>query len=315
MNTHIHVSVSEQKGTPVPETRDTQVQSKGTYANIAAAVVPQPNNTPKPGICQDVKFKCCICGHGSINSDELKLHIMSEHTEQLQNSKPKTQNNKHVNSEHKMREARFTCHRCEIYFRKEYDLNSHIASKHTVPTSKPESRKRADDPLRYNCQNCGRKFQTSHELNKHIDKVHVIDSRKFCRSCDIRFRNNSEFSSHVRDEHKAPAAHCQTCNSWFGTLDGYRNHTLEHTQTDTGRHWQKQDSVSKKHGHSRGEKLPDPYMIPTHNRYDPLSKKEGKGRTEYYGALPYFKIPIFKLTDIAHLLYSIIVIIICLTSR
>ena len=129
------------------------------------------------------------------------------------------------------------------------------------------------------CENCKKVFYSSTDLKTHIDNQHVVDVRTFCKSCHLSFSSNSKFTAHVQASHQTAATNCEKCNCWFSTLTEFRRH-IERSHNTEG--WKKQKTTRNAHEvkSTQSHHIPDEFVIPTQNRFDPLSKNVRRGRAD-----------------------------------
>ena len=166
-----NIPPSEHKGTPVPETSDTQEQPKETYAHKAA--VPLPNNTAKSKTCQNVEPEV---PKGNLSNKIQERHAYS-----------------------RTKDGWFKCPVCKREYKYKKDLNKHINENHHHIETKTKRWVK--------CINCHNAYKSEDELTVHINDKHIADVRKYCRDCQMKFKSRNDFQQHQVDVHSDVRRH------------------------------------------------------------------------------------------------------------
>ena len=173
----------------------------------------------------------------------------------------------------------------------------------------------------FTCRTCNHRFNSNEDLTMHIDENHVVDTRRYCDLCDIRFSNHYVFASHQRETHipNLKGYTCYTCGECFPTLSNLKSHIYQghrkapqnyqnknyhltghrnknHANNKSypqnyndipeqhGRHPHKARGMHqdiRQHQHTGYSDSSSKFAIPTKNRFSALSGNSWQGRVIY----------------------------------
>ena len=166
---------------------------------------------------------CGYCEQTCLDVNELKDHLMEIHGETKNKckeckkdfnfSKPSALQS-HLKLAHGSVQSK-QCGYCELTFKKQRDLKSHVVEKHKKMKNK--------------CPYCEKAFNVERpiDLKRHIQGVHKIALQLKCDFCDLQFKLDATLKSHIRNVHTGLKKdfRCRFCQAVFAETLQLTAHT------------------------------------------------------------------------------------------
>jgi len=115
--------------------------------------------------------------------------------------------------------------KCRIEFQFRHELRSHYID-HEVQD--------------FVCPECDLRFDVKSNLNEHRFKAHHIlaVNKDICPFCDAVFFSKETFRNHMLVKHRGPWQ-CESCHEMIYTLNEFKQHRLDHTESNLTCDWPK----------------------------------------------------------------------------
>ena len=127
----------------------------------------------------------------------------------------------------------FSCDYCDLKFKFNRSLKSHLAAAHGRDTKteevnrdagKAQARDRSEDE--YHCETCGKRFKQKTHLTRHVESLH-LGIKYPCKLCDYRASQISNLVTHTETVHEKKLYTCKLCPFEARTRFSVRVHARE----------------------------------------------------------------------------------------
>ena len=131
----------------------------------------------------------------------------------------------------------FSCDHCDVKFKFNRSLKSHLAAAHNTPKHEEVSRQtekvqgRSDDE--YRCDTCGKRFKQKTHLTRHVESLH-LGIKYPCKLCDYKASQISNLVTHTETVHEKKQYNCKLCPFEARTRFSVRRHTREMHKGEKG---------------------------------------------------------------------------------
>ena len=121
----------------------------------------------------------------------------------------------------------FSCDYCDLKFKFNRSLKSHLAATHGKDTKTEEVGKAKDrSEEEYHCETCGKRFKQKTHLTRHVESLH-LGIKYPCKLCDYRASQISNLVTHTETVHEKKLYTCKLCPFEARTRFSVRVHTRE----------------------------------------------------------------------------------------
>ena len=179
-------------------------------------------------------FQCGYCRETFEITDDLIEHVEQNHSDNEQSSIESEEEESHfdvifTSNEIPIQDSpidTFECYPCQIKFKSEADLASHIQIKHGDDDVDEDEQEKSSTKGKWTCSKCEKSFKFQHRLKAHLETHIEIHSRARpfqCQDCDKRFLRSSDLWAHQRI-HSGSKYTCLQCGKKLASSGSLHNH-------------------------------------------------------------------------------------------
>ena len=181
----------------------------------------------------------------------------------------------------------FSCDHCDVKFKFNRSLKSHLAAAHQHTKSEKviqeaeetvQPKEQSGPAEEYHCDTCGKTFKQKTHLTRHVESLH-LGIKYPCQLCNYKASQISNLVTHTETVHEKKQYTCKICPFEARTRFGVRRHSREEHQGQKG--------VNKKTLHCQTcsksfafEKRLNFHMKRQHGIFDYQTRKQRKAKMQ-----------------------------------